>query len=161
MAVAIGFLGTLVILRPGFQEVSLGQLAQLAHLHVGAGVVEGVPPLHRPGGEDAEQEVVRAATDLSGPEGVEGVQGDPAAIVEGGDEAGARGLAHQHLGRALQLNGQREKAIEYYEQQLEIARQIGDRQGLDAVQGHRGVMGVRAAPLALVAPGRKAPGRIG
>jgi len=29
-AVAIGFLGALIILRPGFQEVSLGQLAQIA-----------------------------------------------------------------------------------------------------------------------------------
>jgi len=29
-AVAIGFLGTLVILRPGFESISLGQLAQLA-----------------------------------------------------------------------------------------------------------------------------------
>lgn len=29
-AVAIGFLGTLIILRPGFQEIGIGQLAQLA-----------------------------------------------------------------------------------------------------------------------------------
>jgi drug/metabolite transporter (DMT)-like permease len=30
MAVAIGFAGTMIILRPGFQEISLGQLAQLS-----------------------------------------------------------------------------------------------------------------------------------